>query len=94
MYKKMLKELIEILKENNIDIYFNIKEEELKKLVEDTLINYKLENDYDFYYVSNMVIKKIFGIYDSHTKVVFKNALHQFVLECFEDRLQVLLQYT
>lgn len=74
MYKEMIYDLIKILEEKHLDCYFNITKEELTKYVEELLNNYEIKDEYDFYYLSNKIIKKMFSVYDSHTRVMFKNA--------------------
>ena len=84
MYKKLINEMLKIIEEKHLDMYFNITKEELNKYVEEVLNKYELNDKYDFYYVGNVIIKKIFGIYDSHTKIVFKK---------IKGRLPIRLKY-
>jgi hypothetical protein len=73
-YINKLNDMIKLLEEKHIDAYFNISKEELKEYVNSILKEYKLEDDYDFYYISNMILKRMFDIYDSHTSICYKNA--------------------
>lgn len=73
-YVNDIYKLIEILEEKHIDCYFNVSKEEILKYIKEVLEKYKLEDDYDFYYMANMIIKKLFGELDSHTKLIFKNS--------------------
>jgi len=74
MYKELINEMLKLIEEKHLDMYFNITKEELNKYVEEVLDKYKLEDKYDFYYVGNVIIKKIFGIYDSHTKLIWRES--------------------
>lgn len=66
--------LIDVLEEKHIDCYFNISKQELMLCVDEILSKYSINDDYDFYYVANMIMKKMFGQYDSHTRLIFKNS--------------------
>lgn len=72
-YIDKLNNMIKMLEEKHIDSYFNISKDELKEYINLILKNYKLEDDYDFYYISNMILKKMFNIYDSHTLIYYKD---------------------
>ena len=74
MYKQMIYDLLKLLEEKHLDCYFNISKEETSKYIEGLLDNNDLNDEYDFYYFGNKLIKKMFSVYDSHTKVMFKNA--------------------
>lgn len=69
MYKNMIMNVLKLIEENHIDMYFNITKEELEKYIEKIFDENKINNDYDFYYYTNMIIKRIFGRFDSHTKL-------------------------
>lgn len=73
-YKEELKKILSIIEEKHIDMYFTISKEELNKYIEELLTKYELKDKYDLYYLANVIIKEIFGRYDSHTKLVWKNA--------------------
>ena len=73
-YREELDKILSIIEEKHIDMYFNINKEELNKYVEELLSQYKLEDSYDLYYIANVIIKKLFGRFDSHTKIVWRNA--------------------
>ena len=77
MYKELIYQMIKLIEEHHLDMYFNITKEELNKYVEEVLSKYELKDEYDFYYVGNVIIKKIFGIYDSHTKLVWKDTIYR-----------------
>ena len=53
-------------------MYFNISKEELDRYIDEIIEMYDINDDYSLYYYTNMIIKKIFGIYDSHTKLLFE----------------------
>ena len=72
--KEKLNQILKIIAENHIDMYFNTTKEDLEHYIEETLKKYKLENEYDLYYVVNVIIKKIFGRFDSHTYLIWNNA--------------------
>lgn len=74
MYNDKVKEFIELLEEKHLDLYFNISKFELNNFVKELLLNYSINNDYDFYYILNVIIKKIFGRYDSHTRILCKQS--------------------
>lgn len=74
MYLEKLKQILKIIEEKHIDMYFNITKEELNNYIEEILKTYKLENEYDLFYITNLIIKRLFGRFDSHTKIVWKNA--------------------
>lgn len=72
--REKLKKILSIIEEKHIDMYFNISREELNNYIDEILKKYPLNNEYDLYYVTNVIIKKIFGRYDSHTRLVWKSA--------------------
>lgn len=74
IYIDKLKQILKLIEENHIDIYFNITKEEIDKCVEELLEENKINNEYDLYYYTNVIIKKIFGRFDSHTRLVWNNA--------------------
>ena len=71
MYVKKLKYILKLIEENHLDMYFNISKDELDSFIKGILNEKNIKNDYDFYYYTNVIIKKIFGKYDSHTKLIF-----------------------
>lgn len=91
-YVKDIYKLIELLENKHIDCYFNISKEELINYINEILSKYKLEDDYDFYYISNMIIKRMFGQFDSHTKIIFKNTNEHLPirLKYIEDKLYII----
>ena len=72
-YREELNKILNTIEEKHIDMYFNISREELNNYIEELLNKYELSNEYDLYYVTNVIIKRIFGKYDSHTRLVWKN---------------------
>ena len=74
MYKKELKQILNIIEEKHIDMYFNITKEELNKYVEELLNKHELKDEYDLYYYTNVIIKKIFDRFDSHTYLIWNDA--------------------
>ena len=91
MYKQMIYDLIKLLEEKHLDCYFNITNAELNNYVEKLLSEDELNDEYDFYYISNKIIKKMFDVYDSHTRVIFKNAPCNFPirLKYIDDKLYI-----
>lgn len=91
-YINNIYKLIELLENKHIDCYFNVSKEELTNYINEILSKYKLEDDYDFYYISNMIIKRMFGQFDSHTKIIFKNTNERLPirLKYIEDKLYIL----
>ena len=91
-YLEKIKKLLMVIEENHIDMYFNITKEELNEFVDEILDKYKLEDDYDFFYISNVIIKKIFDKYDSHTMVVFKDRYIWLPIrfKIFDDKIYVI----
>ena len=73
MNKEKIYEVIKIIEENHIDAYFNITKDELYNYIDEILNKYELKDECDFYYICNVIIKKMFGTYDSHTKLLWKN---------------------
>ena len=73
-YRLLLNDILNLIEEKHIDMYFNISKKELDNYIKELLNKYELNNEYDLYYVTNVIIKKIFGKYDSHTRLVWKNA--------------------
>ena len=71
--KQKIQEILKLIEENHIDMYFNITKEELDKYVERILNENEINNEYDLYYYVNVIIKQIFGKFDSHTKIEFNN---------------------
>lgn len=74
MYKEKLNEILKLIEENHIDMYFNITKEELNDYINKIFDENNINNDYDFYYYTNVIIKKLFDIYDSHTKLIWNDA--------------------
>ena len=72
MYIDKLNEMLKLVEENHLDMYFNITKKDLEVFIKEILEKYKIKDDYDFYYVFNLIIKKIFGCFDSHTKLVWE----------------------
>lgn len=73
-YRDDLEKILAIIEEKHIDMYFNISKDELNNFIEELLTKYELDNKYDLYYIANVIIKKLFSRFDSHTKIVWKNA--------------------
>lgn len=73
-YKEELKKILNIIEEKHIDMYFNITKEELNKYVEELLDKHELKDEYDLYYYTNVIIKKIFDRFDSHTYLIWNDA--------------------
>lgn len=73
-YKEELKKILSIIEEKHIDMYFNINKEELNSYIEELLAKYELKDKYDLYYIANVIIKKIFGRFDSHTYLIWNDA--------------------
>ena len=71
MYKKKMKEILSLVEKNHIDMYFNISKEELDEYVDLIFDENNICNEYDFNYYSNVIFKKVFGRFDSHTKLAF-----------------------
>ena len=72
-YREMLEKLLDELGAKHIDFYFEKSKEDVEILLEKTLKKFKLENDYDFFYVSTYLIKHIIGNFDEHTGVYIDN---------------------
>lgn len=70
--KYKMYDILNLIEEKHIDMYFNISKKELDKYINEIIKKYEINDDYDLYYYTNMIIKKIFGIYDSHTKLLFE----------------------
>ena len=74
IYKDQLKKMLKQIEEKHLDMYFNISKEEIHEYIEETLKKYELKNKYDLYYITNVILKKIFDRFDSHTRIVWNNA--------------------
>lgn len=74
MYKQMIYDLLKLLEDNHLDCYFNISKDDTLKYIEHLLSENELNDEYDFYYLGNKLIKKMFSVYDSHTKLIFKES--------------------
>lgn len=72
-YRLLLDDILKFIEEKHIDMYFNISKDELNKYIDEVLKKYPLDNEYDLYYVTNVIIKKIFDRFDSHTNLIWKN---------------------
>ena len=59
MYKEKLNEILKLIEENHIDMYFNITKEELNDYINKIFDENNINNDYDFYYYTNVIIKKV-----------------------------------
>ena len=70
--KEKINNIINLINEKHIDMYFNISKEELDKYIDEIVEKYEINDEYSLYYYTNMIIKKIFGMYDSHTKLLFE----------------------
>lgn len=70
-YRSLLNDILNLIEEKHIDMYFNISKEELNNYIDEILKKYPLRNEYDLFYVTNVIIKKIFGIFDSHTSLIW-----------------------
>lgn len=73
-YKKELDKILAIIEEKHIDMYFNITKDELNEYIKELLTKYELKDKYDLYYIANVIIKKIFGRFDSHTYLIWNDA--------------------
>ena len=73
-YREELNRILGIIEDKHIDMYFNISKEDLDLYIEEVLSKYELKNKYDLYYVANVIIKKLFGRFDSHTYLIWENA--------------------
>lgn len=69
-----INDILNLIEEKHIDMYFNITKEELNKYVDYVLNNNEIKSEYDLFYNLNLIVKKIFGKFDSHTKVLFNNS--------------------
>ena len=49
MYIDKLKEMLKIIEENHLDMYFNISKKDLEDFIKEVLKKYKIKDDYDFY---------------------------------------------
>ena len=72
-YRDKIYEILKILEDKHLDLYFSVSKEETLKYIDEVLNKFEIKDKYDFYYVVNVIIKKISGIYDSHTKLLFKD---------------------
>lgn len=73
-YKEELKKILSIIEEKHIDMYFNISKGELNSYIKELLTKYELKDKYGLYYIANVIIKKIFGRFDSHTYLIWNDA--------------------
>ena len=76
-YLKLLDELILILENKHLDFHFQKSREEIESLKKDILSQFSLEDDYDFYYLSNYLIKHTVGNYDEHTSLQMNQNLQE-----------------
>ena len=72
-YLEDLNYLIKMLECNHLDIYFNVSKSDLNNYINYIKENILINNDYQFMYIIKKVIKKLSGIYDSHTRAMFQN---------------------
>lgn len=81
----------------HLDFYLNHSEEELYKFINSYLEKYKVNNDYDFYYMMNCIIKYMSSYSDSHTKIYKKDNIwfpikfkvinnNVFIDRCFDEK--------
>lgn len=91
-YKEELKKILSIIEEKHIDMYFNISKEELNSYIEELLTKYELKDKYDLYYIANVIIKKIFDRFDSHTYLIWNDADFNLPirLKYIEDKLYII----
>lgn len=71
--KEKIYGILTFIEKRHIDMYFNITKEELDKYVDNIIKNFEIKDDYDLFYYINVIIKKIFGVYDSHTKFLLND---------------------
>ena len=71
LYDKLQK-ILSIISEKHLDMYFNITKEDLEEYIKEILKSHELKDNYDLYYIINVIIKRIFGKIDSHTKLIWK----------------------
>ena len=89
-YKSQVYNLIQLLGEKHLDFYFVKNKEDVDSLIEETLNRFNLEDDYDFYYVSNYLIKKIIGDYDEHTEVLMKRKRLPMKVKMYDGKLYII----
>lgn len=66
-YKKLAKEILEKMESEHIYLYHSITKEEILLFIDDCFEKYKIQNDFDFNYIMNVILKKINGTLDAHT---------------------------
>ena len=73
----VLRKLVNLLIEKHANPFLFITQEELEKFIEDLLIEYKLDDEYDLQYVFGLIVKKMFGKYDSHTEIIVDSYIRE-----------------
>lgn len=91
-YREELDKILAIIEEKHLDMYFNINKEELNNYIEKLLSQYELKDNYDLYYIANVIIKKLFGRFDSHTYLIWNDADFNLPirLKYIEDKLYII----
>jgi hypothetical protein len=92
-YNNAIKEMINILNQEHLCFPINKSKEELAKYVDKLLNDEKIDNDYDFNYYANHVIKYALDDCDSHTKMActsFKNTKLPIELKYIDNKLYVI----
>ena len=91
MYQDKLYDMLNIIHDKHLDINFHISKQELASYLNQLLNEHPINNEYDFYYYSNVVIKKIFDCFDSHTKLGWKSSpLLPVRFQCIDDQVYIL----
>ena len=91
MYQDKLYDMLNIIHDKHLDINFHISKQELSSYLNQLLNEHPINNEYDFYYYSNVVIKQIFDCFDSHTKLGWKSSsLLPVRFQCIDDQVYIL----
>lgn len=67
-YKEMYDTFVNHYKNNHVNPWHEISEEELNQLYNNIVLNNDIDNDYSFNYLMNVIIKRLSGITDAHTQ--------------------------
>lgn len=75
----------------HLDFYFLHNKNELNDFINDFTRKHKINNDYDFYYLMNAIIKYMSGYVDAHTRIImgYNYNSYPISLQAFNDKIYV-----
>ena len=75
--KDVLNKLVNLLIEKHANPFLFITKDELDSYINDLLDEYSLDDEYDLMYVFGLIVKRMFGKYDSHTEIIVDSYIRE-----------------